>query len=178
MTLSMGRYLGLIAVLLVALPSTANAQWKQIPCDQTNFKASVPFQRCDYELSGHREIWTGAFHDNTSSAFVAVYAHPSSMRLEEGSSYAVGATAYRPFFDKYPTRSQLKQSGKWLTFPATVKTTSTSRDMNCLQFFKTGPPKGGGYAWTAIAAMCVTSGEVPLEAADLVLESFEVTLKR
>ena len=177
----------LIALIaLITLPSIANAEWKKIPCDEIKFKASIPFQSCHYELStSQREIWTGAFHDEHSSAFIATYTHPNGMKLEDGASYATSAAAYRVFFDKYPNPSQLSPAGQWLSFPARVftavsrvKTQTTSRDMNCLQFFKTSKQNAQfRYFWTAIAAMCVTSGTVPVTAADLVLESLQVDIK-
>jgi len=165
-------------IAIFGVSTNAQAQWKTIPCDQVKFKASIPFQKCDYQLSGFRELWTGVFHDENSSAFVAVYTSPGGMSLASAEVYATDAHAYKVFFDKYPNRSDLVSKGKWLSFPATVITGRNNRRMNCLQFFKPGPVRGGGYyRWTSIAALCVNSGEVPDSAADLVLESLRVDIK-
>lgn len=169
-----------LATFLLTLTLSSNTQaqeWKRIPCDQVKFKTSIPFQKCDYQLDGHREIWAAAFHDEISSAFVGVYTHKNGMNLRNGTGYATGAEAYRVFFDKYPAPSDLIQRGKWLSFPATVLAAQSKRKMNCLQFFKPGPVARAGYLWTAIAALCVSNGEVPESAADLVLESLQVSIK-
>ena len=175
----MKRHLLAIGFLIcfLGVSTNAQAQWKTIPCDQVKFKASIPFQKCDYQLGGLRELWTGAFHDENSSAFVAVYTSPRGMSLETGEVYALGAAAYRPFLQRYPSRSQLKSQGKYLSFPAVVKTPTGDRTMNCTQFFKPGPPKGVGYHWTWVALMCVNSGETPEAVADLISDSIKVNIK-
>ena len=169
-----------LATFLSTLTLSSNTQaqqWKTIPCDQVKFKTSIPFQKCDYQSLEFRELWTAVFHDENSSALVAVYTSTRGMNLERGASYATGAAAYREFFDKYPAPSDLVEKGKWLSFPATVIATFGRRKMNCLQSFKPGPLARAGYLWTAIAALCVSNGEVPESAADLVLESLQVSIK-
>lgn len=187
----MKRYLWVIGFLISVLGVSTNAQAQQlktIPCDQIKFKASIPFQKCDYQFSpgNNREFWTGAFHDDNSSAFVAVDTSrngmsmklQNGMKLQDGKSYATDAFAYKVFFDKYPNPSDLVEKGKWLSFPAIVIAGQNKRKMNCLQFFKAGPLTATYlYRWTSIAALCVNSGEVPESAADLVLESLEVNIK-
>ena len=157
--------------------SHAQAQWKTIPCSNLKFTAPVQFSDCQYELNALREIYAGYFHDGNSSLAVAVYTHPRGMNIEDGQSYARGAAAYRPFLEKYPSPSQILPAGKWLTFPAVVKAPTGSRNMNCLQFFKAGPPRSQGYSWTMVALMCVKDGEVPVSAADLILNGIQVNLK-
>jgi hypothetical protein len=167
----------LMILWMVAGAGTAQAQWKTIPCSDLKFTVNIEFTKCQYELGNNfREIWGGYFHDENSSLAVAVYTG-RSMNLEDGEAYALGASAYRPFLEKYPSRSQIIPKGKWLTFPVVVKAPAGNRTMKCLQFFKAGPHRGFGYSWTMVALMCVKDGEVPESAADLILNGIQVNLK-
>ena len=167
----------LLALWIMTWAGHAQAQWKTIPCPDLKFAVGIKFTDCKYELAGFREIYGGYFHDGNSSLAVAAYTAPRGMVLEDGQWYALGAAAYRPFLEKYPSRSQITSTGKWLSFPAVVKAPAGNRTMNCLQFFKVGPLRGSGYSWTMVALMCVKDGEVPESAADLILNSIQVNLK-
>ena len=168
----------LLALWIMTWAGHAQAQWKTIPCSDLKFTVGIKFTDCQYEFGNNfREIWGGYFHDENSSLAVAVYTGKVSMNLEDGEAYALGASAYRPFLEKYPSRSQIIPKGKWLTFPVVVKAPAGNRTMNCLQFFKAGPPRGFGYSWTMVVLMCVKDGEVPESAADLILNGIQVNLK-
>ena len=167
----------IFAFLATLYVGSAQAQWKTIPCSELKFTVPVQLTSCEYEFNASREIYVGYFHDATSSLAVAVYTAPGGMRLQPAEDYALGCSACRSFRVKSPSRSELVAKGKWLAFPSTVKAPSGDRPMNCLQFFKGGPPGGAGYRWTMVALMCVNNGDVPEAAADLILNGIQVHLK-
>jgi len=135
---------------------------------------SPAFRRRGYGRSQPRVV---AFVRHAITSLVILLYTSNWTKLETGEDYALGADAYRPFLQRYPSRSQLKSQGKYLSFPAVVKTPTGDRTMNCTQFFKPDPPKGGGYSWIWVALMCVNSGETPEAVADLISDSIKVNIK-
>lgn len=176
------RLLLIVSLSLISIMSnSAMAQWKSVPCTELKFRSSVPFTICYHHMApdiGTRQIWAGAFHDASSSAYIALYTAKRGMRFEGAEKYATEAYAYGKFFQRYPQRSEIEPIGKWLKFPASIAIPGGYRSMNCLQFFDKGPNTPQQLLqWTLIAAMCVKQGEVPESAADLVLRSIQVDLR-
>ena len=175
-----------LIALIVCGSSDAFAQAKKIDCSKLEFSISLPFQECTLEPSATKRIdaYVGRGHDASSSYNVGIYklkrgyfAVTNPQELLEGSTRTAGAwntTETRPyiyqgFFAQTPPRTSRSEEGAWLRFDATVLRPDGSANMNCLQFSKIASTS----KWIVFGSLCVKDGQVPTNAADLVLQSLQ-----
>ena len=169
-----------LIALIVCGSSDAFAQAKKIDCSKLEFSISLPFQECTLEPSATKRIdaYVGRGHDASSSYNVGMYfagsgriAGTSPNQVLEGVSLYQDQLPYiyKGFFVQTPPRSSRSEEGAWLRFDATVLRPDGSAKMNCLQFSKTASTS----KWIVFGSLCVKDGQVPTNAADLVLQSLQ-----
>ena len=175
-----------LIALIVCGSSDAFAQAKKIDCSKLEFSISLPFQECTLELSSSMtiEAFVGRGHDAASSYNVGIYklkrglfAVTNPQELLEGSTRTAGGVTtetrpyiYQGFFAQTPPRTSRSEEGAWLRFDATVLRPDGSAKMNCLQFSKVASTS----KWIVFGSLCVKDGQVPTNAADLVLQSLQL----
>lgn len=177
-----------LITLIFCGSSDAFAQAKKIDCSKLEFSISLPFQECMFEPSTTKRIdaYVGRGHDASSSYNVGMYfagsgsiGWSSPNLLLEGESKAKEGpmtyydplpNIYKEFFAQTPPRSSRFQEGAWLRFDATVLRPDGSAKMNRLQFSKTALTS----KWIVFGSLCVKDGQVPTNAADLVLQSLQI----